>query len=288
MSLGSSLQSLGTISGTIAKGSRVNFELPKRGTYNTLYFIFRDTNAALVSAANIATDIGDIEVTLNGDQKIKLPAVTLQNIWTHKNAGNAPAGVVGVNLYNSRWDTYAQRQDVGWGMADITSATIFFNILSPGTLYTTSIEVVADWDETRQQVLGAHQCLGYQDVSFAGSATLDNNTLNTFGQDAGIEAIHVQNGTPANIYLDVDGKNIVNNMTPEMFAVLNTASNYSTVANLGTSIRLDNKNINAGILPCFNISKLRFRAGYAAAVSAGYVRFVYEYVRGIDPRNFGA
>ena len=283
--LGSSLQSLGSFSGTVAKGSRLNFEIPKRGTYQTLFLCCRASAGGLCTAAQIAADIGDVEITLNGDQKIKLPAVTLQNIFEHR-TGSAPAGFVGICLYHPRWDTYAQRQDVGWGMADVTSATVFVNILSPGTLTTTSIEVLADWDETRQQPLGAHQCYGFQDVTFAGSGTLDNNTLNTFGPDAGMQAIHVQNGTPANMYLDVDGKNIVNNVTPEIMAVINKEVNYTAVTALGTSIRLDSKNISAGLLPCFNISKLRFRAGYAGAVSEGSVRFIYEYVRGIDPKVF--
>jgi hypothetical protein len=287
MSIGSSLQHLGVFSGTVAKGARINFELPKRGTYNSLHFVCRKSDGTLASAANIAADIGDVEITLGGDQKIKCPAVTLQNIFTHKNGGNAAAGILSINLYAPRYDTYAQRQDIGWGMADITSANVFVNINSPGTLYVASIELMADWDETRQQVLGAHQCISYQDVTFAGSATLDVNTLNTYGVDAGIQAMHVANGTPANIFVDVDGKNIVNNLTPEMFDVINTSSNYVTVANLGTTIRFDNKNITVGVLPCFNISKLRFRATYAAAVSAGYVRFIFEYVRGIDPKVFG-
>jgi hypothetical protein len=285
MAKGTSLQHLGVFSGTVAKGARINFELPKRGTYNTLYLCFRDTNGALVTAAHMATDIGDIEISLNGDQKIKLPLVTLQNIFQHQ-GGGAPAGFLGINLYNLRFDSYAQRQDIGWGMADITSATIFVNVASPGTLYTVTIEVMADWDENRIQPLGAHQCYGYQDATFSGPGTFDNNTLNTFGVDAAMQAIHVQNGTPSNIYLETDGRNLVNNMPPEAFDIQNVAANYVVVSNLGTSIRFDNKNTLLGVLPMFNVSKLRYRATYASAVTAGSVRFIYEYVRGVDPAVF--
>ena len=301
---GSSVQSLGSFSG-IAANSRITFELPKRGTYNTLYLRFGVSGGTGLTDANLLLEVGDVELQANGITKVKLPAYNLRDLSIHK-TGLAFVGVVPIHFYNPRWDSYAQRQDTSLGTADISSLTLSVNLLAVSTL--TTVDVYADWDESRVQPMGAHACYGYQDFNYVAGA-FDSNTVNVFSKTAAISAHHLifpsthSTVQPAGtltsgafglwttditgLVVEADGITKINNVRPEVIIPQTVASGYAIVTALGLTLRYDGANYNQAVWPMTNVSKLRVRmttANTGAAyqqITAGNGRIITEYVDGI-------
>jgi hypothetical protein len=298
------MQSLGAFSG-IAANSRVSFELPKRGTYNALFIRFGVAAGTGLTDANLLLEVGDIELAVNGVTKCKLPAYNLRDLYLHK-TGLSYVGVVPIMFYNNKWDSYAQRQDTALGTADVSSLTLYVNCLTAATL--TTIDVYADWDESRVQPLGAHACYGYQDFNYVAGA-FDNNTINVFSHNAAIAAHHLifpsTHGTvqPAgtltagafgawtpdltNLVIEADGITKINNLRPEIIIPSTIESNYLPVVPLGLSLRYDGANFNQSVWPMQNVTKLRLRmttANTGAAyqqITAGNGRIITEYIDGV-------
>ena len=305
---GSSIQNLGSFSG-IAANSRITFELPKRGTYNALFLRFGIAAGTGLTDANLLLEVGDIELQVNGITKVKLPSWSLRDLAIHK-TGSAYVGVVPIYFYNPRWDSYAQRQDVSLGTADVSSLTLSCNLLAQQTLST--VDVYADWDESRIQPLGAHYCYGYQDFSYV-AGSFDQNTINVFSKTSAIAAHHLifpsthSTVQPAgtltstafglwtpditNLVVEADGVTKINNMRPEIIIPQTIASGYAPVTPLGLSLRYDGANYNAAVWPMTNVTKLRVRmttANTGAAyqgITAGNGRIITEYVDGIGSAN---
>jgi hypothetical protein len=304
---GSSMQNIGSFSG-IAAGSRVSFEMPKRGTYNIIAIRFGVAAGTGLTDANLIAEVGDIELTINGITKVKIFAATMRDIVLNR-TGVGFIGWVSIPFYNPRWDNYVDRQDVALGTADVSSLTLSVNLTTVSTL--TTMDVYADWDENRIQPLGAHQCYGYQDFNFSGVGAFDNNTINVFGQDVAIEAHHLifpsthttvqpagtNTGTAFGLWtpdmkgitVEADGITKLNTILAEQLIQSDMMSGYTPVIPLGVPIRYDGPNVNLGVWPMAQVSKLRIRcaslnggAAYTAAgIAAGNVRIVTEYVSGI-------
>lgn len=299
MAIGQRLANLGNFDGAVTAGGVVQFNPPRKNVYNAFYFKVLNSSGAVITGANIDANILDIDMIINGDQKIKMPAKYLRAIFKARTGYTCPDGYIPVLLANDKYVSYEQKVLSSWGMADVTSFQVYIHFgasLGTGTQIISSIKVYADISPV-EQILGLHQCYTYQTsgVIPSGGGVLDCTTLATFGADARLQALYVNN--PYNIasdssnyitltdeYLEANGViQLRQNVTENECTIANMAFGNEVPTILGSAFRFDSGDDIRASLGMANITQLRYRtdAQITGTVPAGQVlTFLYEYLRG--------
>lgn len=283
---------LGNTNGTPSNGSKLYFNPPKDGVYNAIYLKFINTDKSVMSAADIATCIGDIEASLNGDQKIKFPAWAFQQIFTARTGLPSPAGLLPIMLANGKYENFAQKEATSWGMTGVTQFDLNVNIINVTNSTKTLASVMVYADRTNASApLGAHQCYTYQTDTAPKTGNYDNTTLATIGGDARMAKIWVLHDTTEGRKaeftaqrLTINGNDVVRNDLPEDVVALGNLcyGDFSPTAK-GTVFTFDGGDNIGMTLPMLGITNLRYRCDVAGTATADIpVTFLMEYVRGVQ------
>lgn len=289
MAIGQRVVNIGNFDGAPNAGSVMQFNPPRKNTYNALYLLCLNSAGEKLTGAQIEAEVGDIEIIVNGDQKIKLSAKFLRAIFKARTGYDCTDGFIPILFANDKYVTYQQKVLSSWGMADVTSFQIYANLLGTVTNLK-NIVVYADISPI-EQIMGLHQCYTYQTSGVIPlNGTLDCTTLSTFGADARIQSIYVSNPDTTNIdlvgeYLEANGViNLRQNITVPVSEIANLAfGNETPIATLGSAFRFDSGDDIRTTLAMANITQLRYRCEVVATASAAanqVLTFVYEYLRG--------
>lgn len=287
MAIGQRLINIGNFDGSASTGSQMQFNPPRKNTYNALYLKCLKSDGAILTGAQIDTEIGDIQLIVNGDQKINLPAKFFRALFKARTGFDCPDGYIPILLANDKYVSYQQKVLSSWGMADVTSFQIYATLLTVTNLHT--IKVYADVSPV-EQPMGLHQCYTYQTSGVIPlNGTLDCTTLATFGADARLQSLFVSNPDTTNIklvgeYLEANGLiNLRQNVTPAESSIANMAFGNDVPTILGTAFRFDSGDDIRTTLEMASINQLRFRCETVTTSSASataVLTFIYEYLRG--------
>lgn len=299
MAIGQRLANLGNFDGAVTPGGVVQFNPPRKNVYNAFYFKVLNNAGAVITGANIDANILDIDMIINGDQKIKMPAKYLRAMFKARTGFDCPDGYIPVLLANDKYVSYEQKILSSWGMADVTSFQVYIHFgasLGTGAQTISSIQVYADISPI-EQILGLHQCYTYQTsgVIPSGGGTLDCTTLATFGHDARLQALYVNNPYPVETdsqnyitltdeYLEANGViQLRQNVTPAECKIANLAFGNEVPTLLGTAFRFDSGDDIRATLGMSSVTQLRYRTSaemHGTVPSGQVVTFIYEYLRG--------
>lgn len=304
MAIGQRLVNLGNFDGSVSSGGIMQFNPPRKNTYNAFYFRVNDANGNPVSGSDIDAKIGDIEMSVNGDQKIKLAARFLRAIFKARTGFNCPDGYIPILFANDKYINYEQKVLTSWGMADVQSFQVYLHF--NGVDVTGIKDVVCYADLTPvESVLGLHQCYTYQTSGIIPASggtsasptggTLDCTTLSTFGNDARLQALYINNPMPkasdASNYIKITGEyleangviNLRQNITTLESEIANLAFGNEVPTILGSAFRFDSGDDIRATLAMANITQLRYRcetASVGTTAASQVFTFIYEYMRG--------
>ena len=281
---------LGTFNGGTTAGSKLQFELPTRGSYYA-FAIRAKHSDDLLTDAELASVIGDVEMVLSGRQVIKSPALRLKQLaQLQQSKSAANDGIIPILGYVPYFDLYNQRFNLSWAMKGVSSATLYINIANPGSLTGITFELYADYDPTDIDRLGAYACYGYQDFVVAGAGQFDVNTVNTYGKGTAIRSHHLElvggtNPTIDSVQIELNNNVLINNMTPTVNAVLNGLSRRESV--IGTSpfaldLIYDGANIPTAAWIMDKDFKMRLRATIGGSAAPTAIRVHTMYIEGIS------
>lgn len=289
MAIGQRFVSLGNFDGSIAAGGTIQFNPPRKNTYNAIYLKCLDASGTPMVASDIVDAVMDVECIINGDQKIKLPAVYLMAIFETRTGIQIPDGYIPILFSNDKYVTFEQKVLSAWGMADVTSFQIYVN-LGTNLHNLDMIKVYADITPV-EAPLGLHQCYTYQTSGIIPQGELDCTTLATFGNDARLQALYVNNPLPdpntgiivSNEYLEANGViNLRQNVTHDDCRIANIAFGNEIPTILGSAFRFDSGDDIRATLAMSTINQLRYRAMCDLNGNTGshVFTFIYEFLRG--------
>lgn len=289
MAIGQRFVSLGNFDGSITAGGTIQFNPPRKNTYNAIYLKLLNNSGNKLTKAQIEDAIMDVECIINGDQKIKLPAKFLIAIFEARTGLTCPNGYIPILFANDKYVSFEQKVLSSWGMADVTSFQIYVNLGT--TLYNLDVvKVYADITPVEAPI-GLHQCYTYQTSGIIPQGELDCTTLATFGADARLQALYVNNPTAGmtqeilitNEYLEVNGVIMLRqNIDHFDCEIANMAYGNEVPTILGSAFRFDSGDDIRTTLAMSTINQMRYRAmcdlnGYT---SPYVLTFVYEFLRG--------
>ena len=285
-----SLTYLGTFNGAVSGGSKIFFDVPCRGRYNTFYIVATKTAGAAPTDVELAAAVGDIEGTINGFQAVKINGVNMAQIAQSMNVPLATAGgIIAIPLYCPNYDLYAERYNFTWALSKVQTATLTINIKSAAAVL--RYDLYADWSGNDTDPLGAFQCYGTQ-ILTAGAAQFDNNSLNTYGSDAIVQGHYLSfvggtNPTIANVYVDADNNTIMNNALPSISLIGAQMSKYTIPTMVPGGYPAfpfvqiwDGANKPTSGLITAGIAKLRLRATLGGDAVATSLQINTRYIKG--------
>lgn len=286
---------LGNFNGSVADNGQVFINPPRTGKYAAFYIkaipASGKTSTDLTNAV-MASAVTEVRASCNGNQRIKFPTWGFHDVYKSRTGATCPNGIIPLLLCNDKYTTYGQKQVGAWGMGGINSFDITLMLGAGVTTNISAFELYADQSPTTEQA-GMWQGYTYQTDTAPKEGAYDITTLQTFGADTLVQAIHVTHDTTdgklatfSSQEVMVNGVVVVRNNIPEdIFAISETAfGNYPTEVK-GNVIRFDAGDDPNMCLVMANVNQLRYRADISGTNTAAVpVTFLYEALRGFTSK----
>jgi len=181
----------------IEEGATCTAKLPARGVHHGLYLVCRTAAGVGLSEGEIEADIGKITLRLDGDVKLEMTAQALLDLdryWFAKDGSHTVDGVIPIRFWRPLFPTAAERALLCWGMADVGSFTLEVEVLTPGGLTVSSIDVYCEIENAVRK-LGRHVVVRYNPDSFAATGEQDISRFELGDAGQGILAMHFEHGS---------------------------------------------------------------------------------------------
>lgn len=204
-------------------GDKVTIDLTAAGVHHALFLDFRKAAAATMTEAEIEADVGKILIKCDGEPKVEILASEAFDLWRYycaKNGAHTPASVLPIWFIRHNFVRLADRQLMGYGMADVRSFTCEIDITGVVTLASITPRSYIEPDNSRK--LGHHLCIRRLTDYFNATGVQQIDKKLPFGQaDIGMFAMHFHQGAGAGVFTDVTikasaGEGVDSDIYPEM------------------------------------------------------------------------
>lgn len=278
----------------VTANGKATADLPPAGTYYAIYLECLDGGVP-VSAANIAADIQNVKVTLDGRTVYEISGVGIQKLYEHHYAhNNSAAPIAGCLPLLFAPDFLSRNMDsevIAWGMADqgVIQVEVDF-----GALVNTAghIDQVAVYTERTQanRPLGTHRQVLRFERSFASAGDQEIVDLPVEKGDVVTAAFHIlYDGSAAviNQFEVIANNNIVMNLSPtiaqQQLEKRDRKFMVAAAANDLFSVPFDLSGDLNGFLPHVGLNDLRLRVNWSAA--PGAYTIIRESYHGVGKKN---
>lgn len=271
------IEKFADITPVVASG-KASASLPAFGVYHAIHLVCTDGGTA-VSASNIANNLTNVKITLNGRTAFEASAEAIQLLYEaqyFKKADVAPiAGVLTIPLSPDHLTNMNIANRLGWGMQDVGTMQLELTFsASVGTTgHTDAIAVYVERTQPSAN-LGAHRELQRVERNFTGSGDQEITDI-PFTRDEKTAGLHLMyNGVSATINTV---ELLLNNDTIQTYepliqrAVLEKRGRKEMVTGAGTSlfqIPFDLTDDDTGYLDHNILEDLRLRVNWSAAPGA--------------------
>ena len=176
-----------------------------KGKHFALYLIAKTSAGVPLTSDQIYASIGNVEVRLDGVQACFCDASMLRKIFIAENdiegvTGSTGAtstlhnGVIPLMYYSSRLDTFDQRALTGLGMLDVGAYQVNVYTKAGAGNVCSQIEMYTDYNPDINVNLGTYRQIMQLTRTISSEGDYDDNQLPTYGNDAALNAIHIQPG----------------------------------------------------------------------------------------------
>ena len=271
-------------------GDKVTINLTAAGVHHALYLDFRKAAAATMTEAEIIADVGKILIKVDGEPKIEVlasEAIALSKYYRDKNGANTMVSVLPIDFLRANFNNLADRQLMGYGMADVRSFTCEIDITAVATLASITPRSYIEPDNTRR--LGRHLCIRRLTDYFNATGVQQIDKKLPYGQpDVGMFAIHFHQGAGAGVFKQVTvkasaGQGVDSDIYPEMLKALHDQllkDNGRTIQTEWFHVDFALTNDPTGYLPIGPLTNLRADIEWATNAPLSFP-ILCEEVRGL-------
>lgn len=249
----------------IEDGGRPVVDIPRSGIYHGLFLVCRKAASALMTEAEIETDISNIRIRIDGDQKFDLTAAVLFDLhryWFAKYGAYTIAGQIPIWLTRPHLQFAAERSLLAWGTKDVNSFTLEMDLAaSLSALVTVELWAMV---ESGSRELGRHLCVSKNPRSYAGTGIHQVSDMDYGDPDNLILVDHITEGSGTIDDVTVRlNKSDVNQEVPAALVAMLGRDVGRTVQSGYYSVDYAVFNDRAGYLPSGGLSNLQYDINFS-------------------------